>query len=141
MSKRNLGLCISLIVLAACEGGGDGIAQQPEPIDVTCDSTSVLENGACRVVAERIDARATTPFTENGEPVELEVVLFKPLQGERFPLLVVNHGSTGSGSDPSLSRRCSPLQTQCTQNHRHPRGPGLRAPGRCSNQSNRNRSV
>lgn len=104
MSKRNLGLCISLIVLAACEGGGDGIAQQPEPIDVTCDSTSVLENGACRVVAERIDARATTPFTENGEPVELEVVLFKPLQGERFPLLVVNHGSTGNGSDPSRFR-------------------------------------
>ena len=102
MSKRNVGLCISLIVLAACEGGGDGIAQQqPEPIDITCDSTSVLENGACRVVAERIDARATTPFTEDGDPVELEVVLFKPLQGERFPLLVVNHGSTGNGSDPS----------------------------------------
>ncbi|MDH4005549.1 MAG: prolyl oligopeptidase family serine peptidase, partial [Gammaproteobacteria bacterium] len=96
------GLALLIVAIAGCEGGGDGIAQQPEPRDVSCDSTSVLENGACRTFAERIDARASTPFTEDGEPVELEVVIFKPLEGERFPLLVVNHGSTGSGSDPSL---------------------------------------
>lgn len=101
MSQRIAGLTISLLLFAGCEGGGDGVVSQPEPIDPVCGSTSVLDNGACRVFAERIDARATTPFTENGEPVELEVVLFKPLEGERFPLLVVNHGSTGNGSDPS----------------------------------------
>ena len=103
MTKRTAGLIISLFLVAGCDGGGgDSIARQPEPVDPVCDSTSVLEDGACRVFAERIDARATTPFTENGEPVELEVVLFRPLEGERFPLIVVNHGSTGNGSDPSL---------------------------------------
>ena len=102
MTKRTAGLIVSLLLVAGCDGGGDSIARQPEPVDPVCDSTSVLEGGACRVFAERIDARATTPFTENGEPVELEVVLFRPLEGERFPLVVVNHGSTGNGSDPSL---------------------------------------
>ena len=102
MDIRNVGLIALLLALSACEGGGDGVARQPEPVDPVCDSTSVLENGVCRVFAERIDARATTPFTEDGEPVELEVVLFRPLEDARFPLLVVNHGSTGNGSDPSL---------------------------------------
>jgi dienelactone hydrolase len=102
MVRRITGLCLSLLVLAACDGGGDGVARQPEPVDPICDSVSVLEDGACRVFAERIDARATTPFLDGGKPVELEVVLFRPLEGERFPLLVVNHGSTGNGSDPSL---------------------------------------
>jgi dienelactone hydrolase len=101
MNKRFLGLAALLLALSACEGGSDGVTRQPEPVDPICDSTSVLENGECRVFAERIDARAETPFVEDSEPVELEVVLFKPLEGERFPLLVVNHGSTGNGSDPS----------------------------------------
>ena len=102
MNKGIAGPWLSLLVLAGCGGGGDGVARQPEPVDPVCDSTSVPENGTCRAFAERIDARATTPFTEDGEPVELEVVLFRPLEGGRFPLLVVNHGSTGNGSDPSL---------------------------------------
>ena len=101
MNKRIASFSAALILLAGCESGGDGATQQPEPVDPVCDSTSVLEGGECLPFAERIDARATTPFTENGEPVELEVVLFKPLEGERFPLLVVNHGSTGNGSAPS----------------------------------------
>ena len=101
MSKRVVSLCALLILVAGCEGGEEGIAREPEPVDPVCDSISVLDSGNCRVFAERIDARAATPFTENGEPVELEVVIFKPLEGERFPLLVVNHGSTGNGSDPS----------------------------------------
>jgi dienelactone hydrolase len=102
MNKTIPGWCLSLLVLAGCGGGGGGVAQQPEPVDPVCDSASVLDNGTCRLFAERIDARAETPFVEGGEAVELEVVLFKPLEGERFPLLVVNHGSTGNGSDPSL---------------------------------------
>ena len=101
MDKRMAVIWALLVLVTACEGGGDGTVRQPEPVDPICDSTSVLENGVCRVFAERIDARATTSFVEDGEPVELEVVLFKPLEGERFPLLVVNHGSTGNGSDPS----------------------------------------
>ena len=101
MSTRRAAAFLTLLLVAGCGSGADGVARQPEPVDPICDSTSVLENGICRTFAVRIDARATTPFTENGEPVDLEVVLFRPLEGERFPLLVVNHGSTGDGSDPS----------------------------------------
>jgi dienelactone hydrolase len=37
---------------------------------------------------------------ENEEPVRLQVVIFKPEGPGPFPLLVVNHGSTGKGTDP-----------------------------------------
>lgn len=100
---RRQSLTAACILLAACGGGGGGnSAAPPPPAAITCDSTSVLENGSCRVFARRVDARARTPFVENGQPVELEVVLFKPLTGDRYPTLVFNHGSTGSGSDPAL---------------------------------------
>lgn len=46
-----------------------------------------------------------TSLTEQGHAVRLETVLFKPDGNGPFPLLVVNHGSTGRGSDPSLFRR------------------------------------
>ncbi|NND59242.1 MAG: prolyl oligopeptidase family serine peptidase [Gammaproteobacteria bacterium] len=72
------------------------------PPAVECNSTSFLLDGTCQTFAQREDARATTPFVDNGDPVTLEVVLFKPLNGSRFPLLVVNHGSTGFGNDPAL---------------------------------------
>lgn len=47
---------------------------------------------------------------ENGWPVRLEVVLFRPRGGGPFPLFVVNHGSTGCGptgcgTDPALFAR------------------------------------
>jgi len=97
--------CVVFVVLmlAACGGGGgrDGRTVLPEPIGDDCDSTSYLDNGVCRAFAVRIDARATTPFLENGRAVELEVVLFRPLADGRYPTVVFNHGSTGNGSDPS----------------------------------------
>jgi dienelactone hydrolase len=39
---------------------------------------------------------------ENGQPIRLQVVIFKPEGAGPFPLLVVNHGSTGKGTDPEL---------------------------------------
>lgn len=95
-------LCIVflLLVLAAC-GGGGGTTNVPEPIADNCGPTSIRENGGCRTFAIMSGERAPTPFLENGERVELEVVLFKPLAGSRFPTIVVHHGSTGDGSDPS----------------------------------------
>jgi dienelactone hydrolase len=46
-----------------------------------------------------------TDLVEDGKPVRLEVVIFKPPGAGPFPLAVVNHGSTGSGRDPSLFRQ------------------------------------
>ncbi|MFQ5609675.1 MAG: alpha/beta hydrolase family protein [Woeseiaceae bacterium] len=91
-----------MLVLGACGGGSGGApAAIPEPIGDTCGPTSVLDNGVCRVFAVRLDERATTPFIENGKPVTLEVVLFRPLAEGRYPTVVFHHGSTGNGSDPT----------------------------------------
>jgi len=49
-----------------------------------------------------IRERLQTGLMENGKPIELETILFKPAGGGPFPLAVVNHGSTGSGDDPSI---------------------------------------
>jgi len=46
-----------------------------------------------------------TSLIEQGQAVRLETVLFKPDGKGPFPLLVVNHGSTGRGSDPGLFRK------------------------------------
>jgi len=96
--------CVLFLVLAlaACEGGSSGTdGSVREPTDRVCDSVSYPEDGNCKTFAVRIDARAPTPFTENGLPVELEVVLFRPLAEGRYPTIVFHHGSTGNGSDPS----------------------------------------
>src|SRR5229473_8563880 len=44
----------------------------------------------------------TTKLRENDKPVQLEVVIYKPPGDGPFPLLVVNHGSTGLGNNPAL---------------------------------------
>jgi dienelactone hydrolase len=90
-----------LLVLAACDGGGAPPAS-PEPVITECDVTSVLENGVCRTFATLVSEHVATPFTDEGEAVSLEVVLFKPLVDGRHPTIVFHHGSTGNGSDPSL---------------------------------------
>lgn len=91
-----------LLVLAACAGDGGNSGPVPEPIEDPCGPTSVLENGICQTFTILEQVRAETPFQENGSPVNLEVLLFKPLEGERFPTIVFHHGSTGNGSDPAL---------------------------------------
>ena len=44
----------------------------------------------------------STTLRENDKPVGLEVVIHKPPGEGPFPLLVVNHGSTGRGNNPAL---------------------------------------
>lgn len=51
---------------------------------------------------ERIVEHAPTAFHELGQPVRLEVVIFKPPGAGPFPTVVFNHGSTGRGDDPAL---------------------------------------
>lgn len=43
-----------------------------------------------------------TDLIEDAKPVRLEVVIFRPKGAGPFPLAVINHGSTGGGTDPSL---------------------------------------
>src|SRR5262249_28157179 len=43
-----------------------------------------------------------TGLVEDGKPVRLEVVIFKPPGAGPFPLAVINHGSTGRGNNPAL---------------------------------------
>jgi len=103
-SKLLAALCVLflLFVLAACGGGGGaGGPDRPGPSADNCTDTQVFEGGACRTFAVRLDERANTPFVENGRPVSLEVVLYRPLAEGRYPTLLFNHGSTGDGTDPS----------------------------------------
>ena len=51
---------------------------------------------------QRIIERVPTEAFEHGERITLEMVTFKPLGPGPFPTLVFNHGSTGTGGDPSL---------------------------------------
>ena len=48
-----------------------------------------------------------TPFTDSGRPVRLELVIRKPEGPGPHPVVVLNHGSTGNGSDPRAFRRTS----------------------------------
>jgi dienelactone hydrolase len=43
-----------------------------------------------------------TDLIEDGKPVRLEVVIFRPPGAGPFPLAVINHGSTGRGDDARL---------------------------------------
>lgn len=43
-----------------------------------------------------------TGLVEDGKPIRLEAVIFKPRGTGPFPLAVINHGSTGRGTDPAL---------------------------------------
>jgi dienelactone hydrolase len=45
-----------------------------------------------------------TDLIEDGKPVRLEAVIFRPQGAGPFPLAVINHGSTGRGVNPELVR-------------------------------------
>jgi len=67
-----------------------------------CETASAWDGAFCTAYGVRIDERASTPFVEDGQPVELEVVMFRPFGPGPYPTVMFNHGSTGNGSDPSL---------------------------------------
>jgi dienelactone hydrolase len=46
-----------------------------------------------------------TGLIEDGKPVRLETVIFKPNGAGPFPLAVINHGSTGIGTDPAIAKQ------------------------------------
>ncbi len=46
-----------------------------------------------------------TGLIEDGRPIRLEAVIFKPDGAGPFPLAVINHGSTGRGLDPAVAKQ------------------------------------
>jgi dienelactone hydrolase len=50
---------------------------------------------------ERLIERMPTAFFEDGKPVSLELVIYKPSGPGPFPTLMFNHGSTGNGNRPA----------------------------------------
>lgn len=46
-----------------------------------------------------------TDIVENGQKINLAVVYFRPAGKGPFPLLVFNHGSTGTGENPALFKQ------------------------------------
>lgn len=51
----------------------------------------------------RTEERLATPWTHDGQPVTLALLVYRPLEGSGpWPTLVVNHGSTGNGDRPEL---------------------------------------
>lgn len=103
MSERALPVVLA-VALASCGGAaaspaGPTAAAATTP---TCPAASAWNGTQCQVFAERISARAPTPFVENGRPVTLEVIIYRPLGPGPFPTAMFHHGSTGNGDDPSL---------------------------------------
>jgi dienelactone hydrolase len=50
---------------------------------------------------KRLVERIPTAFVEDGVPVSLELVIYKPTGPGPFPMLMFNHGSTGNGNRPA----------------------------------------
>ena len=83
----------------------DGATQlDSKPVIGTCVSASAWDGSTCRAFAVRSVERAPTPFVESGQPVTLEVVIYRPPGTGPFPAVLFHHGSTGNGDDPSQFR-------------------------------------
>ena len=66
---------------------------------------ALFATGTAMSAAAQTSQMLKTSLVENGKPVQLEVVIFNPAAAGPFPLLVFNHGSTGTGRDRSIFRR------------------------------------
>jgi dienelactone hydrolase len=105
INSRVLALCclgFLILVLTACSAGSGPGRPLPEPPPIDdCGLTESLVDGVCQAFGLRSDERIRTPFLEYGVAVSLEAVIVRPLAGDRFPTVIVHHGSTGNGSDPA----------------------------------------
>lgn len=62
---------------------------------------AVLVTSACQ---GRVSEITEMPLMEDGKPVRLQFIYRRPSGNGPFPLLIFNHGSTGTGRDKSLFR-------------------------------------
>ena len=89
---------VTAITVTLTDGGS---TLDQETTQGACIAATNWDGAACRRFATRSVVRAPTPFVEAGQAVELEVVLYTPPGTGPFPTVMFNHGSTGTGSDPS----------------------------------------
>lgn len=75
-----------------------------ESIVTRCVGEADWDGVACRRVVTKITEFAPTPFTHDGEPVFLEVVMYRPMSAGPYPTVLFNHGSTGLGDNPDAFR-------------------------------------
>lgn len=66
------------------------------------DLATLLRPGAAVAWARHATEMLATDLIGDGTPVRLEVVLYRPDGAGPFPLAVINHGSTGEGTDPTM---------------------------------------
>ncbi len=69
---------------------------------VTCGPGTTPDGSQCRVFATRSVERIPTPWVEDGHPLTLVMVVYKPLSPGPYPTLIFHHGSTGNGDNPAL---------------------------------------
>jgi dienelactone hydrolase len=69
---------------------------------VRADFASLTKPGAVVDWTRGKSELLQTDLVEDGKPIRLEMVIFKPPGAGPFPLAVINHGSTGEGSNPAL---------------------------------------
>jgi dienelactone hydrolase len=66
-------------------------------------SAGVLTQRPLQAPYVRSVEQLATPWTHEGQPVALAVIVYRPTSGAGpWPTLVVNHGSTGNGDRPQL---------------------------------------
>jgi dienelactone hydrolase len=66
------------------------------------DLATLTKPGAVIPWTRGISEFLHTALVEDGKPVDLEAMIFKPNGAGPFPLAVFNHGSTGNGTNPAL---------------------------------------
>lgn len=99
-------------VLAGCGGGGSD-APAPASAASACAAGSEQREGACVAFATRTVERLPTPWIGDGRAQTLELIVYRPLASPsgRLPAVIVHHGSTGDGSDPTQFRLSFDSQT------------------------------
>ncbi|MBS0528240.1 MAG: alpha/beta hydrolase, partial [Proteobacteria bacterium] len=83
---------------ARFERGDDSSTAEMTRIDLA----SLLKPNAVIAWTRGVSEFLQTDLIEDGKPVKLETVIFRPQGTGPFPLAVINHGSTGSGTNPAL---------------------------------------
>jgi dienelactone hydrolase len=111
-TRRCAALLWIAAVLVACGGGGDDVPATASPAPA-CAEGSERREGVCVAFATRTVERLPTPWVEDGRAQTLELIVYRPLASAsaRLPAVIVHHGSTGDGSDPTQFRLSFDSQT------------------------------